>query len=360
MFAPSCRYRAALVERMEVDFMESRHDASAFVICDDLYKIFKVADIEVMALQGLDLTVGRGELVGIVGASGSGKTTLMNVLGGLTLPSAGQVIVDGANLLKLSTRELTTYRQVDVGFVWQQGSRNLIPYLSALDNIKLPMTLAGRTGQDANARARELMEKVDLPHRCDHKPIQLSGGEQQRVAIAVALANEPKLLLADEPTGELDSATSDQVYDLLKRLNEEDGLTICIVSHDPSIAQHVRRVVQIRDGKLASETVRRQPRAEDETQAKDASVDFGSWDDHFEEFIVLDSAGRLQIPKQFREELGFENRVEMEVTEGGILIRPAQNLDQTSSLAEIQIEREIRGDESGEDSGLLARLTRRK
>ena len=210
------------------------------------------------------------------------------------------------------------------------------------------------------ARARELMDKVDLPHRTDHKPIQLSGGEQQRVAIAVALANEPKLLLADEPTGELDSATSDQVYDLLKRLNEEDGLTICIVSHDPSIAQHVRRVVQIRDGKLASETVRRQQLAHSERHERDERGDIDSWDDHFQEFIVLDSAGRLQNPKQFREELGFENRVEMEVTEGGILIRPAQNLEQTSSLAEIQIEREIRGDDSDQASGLLARLTRRK
>ena len=353
--------------------MQNKQEASAFVICDDLYKIFKVADIEVMALQGLDLTVGRGELVGIVGASGSGKTTLMNVLGGLTMPSAGQVIVDGANLLKLSTRELTTYRQVEVGFVWQQGSRNLIPYLSALDNIKLPMTLAGRAGREAGARARELMEKVDLPHRCDHKPIQLSGGEQQRVAIAVALANEPKLLLADEPTGELDSTTSDQVYDLLKRLNEEDGLTICIVSHDPTIAQHVQRVVQIRDGKLASETVRRRSphplapsptRREGEERGLASTItavgDDGSWEDHFEELIVLDSAGRLQIPKQYREELGFQNRVEMEVTEGGILIRPAQNLEQTSSQAEIQIEREIRGEESESSAGLLARLKGRK
>ena len=353
--------------------MQNKQEASAFVICDDLYKIFKVADIEVMALQGLDLTVGRGELVGIVGASGSGKTTLMNVLGGLTMPSAGQVIVDGANLLKLSTRELTTYRQVEVGFVWQQGSRNLIPYLSALDNIKLPMTLAGRTGREADGRARELMEKVDLPHRCDHRPIQLSGGEQQRVAIAVALANEPKLLLADEPTGELDSTTSDQVYDLLKRLNEEDGLTICIVSHDPTIAQHVQRVVQIRDGKLASETVRRRAphplapsptRKEGEERALASTIttvgDDGSWEDHFEELIVLDSAGRLQIPKQYREELGFQNRVEMEVTEGGILIRPAQNLEQTSSQAEIQIEREIRGEENEASAGLLARLKGRK
>ena len=206
------------------------------------------------------------------------------------------------------------------------------------------------------------MDKVDLPHRYDHRPIQLSGGEQQRVAIAVALANEPKLLLADEPTGELDSTTSDQVYDLLKRLNREDGLTICIVSHDPTIAQHVERVVQIRDGKLASETVRRRPRADASLERAQSSAagETGSWEDHFEELIVLDSAGRLQIPKQFREDLGFENRVEMELTEDGILIRPARNLEQTSSQAEIQIEREIRAEDNGAPAGLLARLRGRK
>ena len=334
----------------------------AFLICDDLYKIFKVADIEVMALQGLDLTVKQGELVGVVGASGSGKTSLMNVLGGLTRPSAGQVIIDGKNLLKLSTRELTAYRQVEVGFVWQQGSRNLIPYLSALDNIKLPMTLAGGAGSQIDKRARELMDLVDLSHRYHHKPIQLSGGEQQRVAIAVALANEPKLLLADEPTGELDSTTSDQIYDLFKRLNRDLGLTICIVSHDPLIAQHVGRVVAIRDGKLASETVRRS-RQGAKRQPQDAEQERAElaerWDDHFEELIVLDSAGRLQIPKQYREQLGFENRVEMEATEDGIVIRPAQNLDETSSQGEIQLEREIRVGDNGTRGGLISRFRRK-
>ena len=330
----------------------------AFLICDDLYKIFKVADIEVMALQGLDLTVRQGELVGVVGASGSGKTTLMNVLGGLTRPSAGQVIVDGKSLLKLSPRELTTYRQSEVGFVWQQASRNLIPYLSALDNIKLPLTLAGRAGRDIDAGARELMDRVGLANRLDHIPTQLSGGEQQRVAIAVALANEPKLLLADEPTGELDSATSDQVYDLFQRLNAELGLTICIVSHDPLIARHVGRVVAIRDGKLASETVRRQRAGSGEAAANDSNLpnaDSG-WDEHFEELIVLDSAGRLQIPKAYREQLAIESRVEMEVTEGGLLIRAARNLEQTSSQREIQIERGIRADKQEASGGLLARL----
>jgi ABC-type lipoprotein export system ATPase subunit/bifunctional DNA-binding transcriptional regulator/antitoxin component of YhaV-PrlF toxin-antitoxin module len=334
----------------------------AFLICDDLYKIFKVADIEVMALQGLDLTVKRGELVGVVGASGSGKTTLMNVLGGLTRPSAGQVIIDGKNLLKLSTRELTAYRQVEVGFVWQQGSRNLIPYLSALDNIKLPMTLAGGAGAQIDKRARDLMDLVDLSDRYDHKPLQLSGGEQQRVAIAVALANQPKLLLADEPTGELDSATSDQVYELFKRLNRDLGLTICIVSHDPLIAQHVGRVVAIRDGKLASETVRRNrpgvKRRPTDAEAERAEL-AERWDDHFEELIVLDSAGRLQIPKQYREQLGFENRVEMEVTDDSIVIRPAQNLEETSSQSEIQLEREIRVGDNGSRGSLISRFRRK-
>jgi putative ABC transport system ATP-binding protein len=317
----------------------------AFIICDSLVKIFKVVDIEVLALQGLDLTVRQGELIGIVGASGSGKTTLMNVLGGLVRPSVGQVIVDGQNLLKMSSRELDVYRQIQVGFVWQQGNRNLIPYLSALDNIKLPMTLAGHAGRDVDNRARMLLDKVGLEDRYHHKPIQMSGGEQQRVAIAVALANEPKLLLADEPTGELDSTTSDQVYELFRTLNQDLGLTIIIVSHDPTISQQVQRVVAIRDGKLASETVRRQG----------TDVEQG---EHFEELIVLDSAGRLQIPKSLREQLAIQNRVHMEATEDGLLIRPAQNLGETSSQSEIRIERSF--DEPVQRKGFLSRLGLRK
>jgi ABC-type lipoprotein export system ATPase subunit/bifunctional DNA-binding transcriptional regulator/antitoxin component of YhaV-PrlF toxin-antitoxin module len=319
-----------------------------FIICDSLVKIFKVGEVEVLALQGLDLTIRQGELVGIVGASGSGKSTLMNVLGGLTRPSAGQVIVNGENLLKLSNSDLNTYRQIKVGFVWQQGSRNLIPYLSAIDNIKLPMTLAGKAGQHTNERARMLMDMVGLQDRYDHKPIELSGGEQQRVAIAVALANAPQLLLADEPTGELDSSTADQVYDLFQTLNQELGLTIVIVSHDPEIAQHVERVVAIRDGKLASETVRRKAT----TSADDTHQE------QFEELIVLDSAGRLQIPQTYREQLNIQHRVEMEVTDSGILIRPAQNLDETSSQGEMQIKHNFR--DEPKRKGILSRFKRGK
>jgi putative ABC transport system ATP-binding protein len=320
---------------------------SAFIICENLVKIFKVSETEVLALQGLDLSIKQGELVGIVGSSGSGKSTLMNVLGGLVRPSVGQILVGGKSLLKMSSRELDNYRQIEVGFVWQQGSRNLIPYLSALENIKLPMTLAGRVGRSLDERAKSLLDMVGLQDRYHHKPQQLSGGEQQRVAIAVALANDPKLLLADEPTGDLDSATSEQIYALFQRLNHEFGLTIIIVSHDPQIAQHVGRVAVIRDGKMATETVRR---------GRDLSAAISSASHHeaFEELIVLDSVGRLQIPKEIREQLSLQNRVQMEVTDEGLLIRPVEKLEETSSQAEIRIERQYHRNESNQ--GILSKL----
>ena len=317
-------------------------NGNTFIICENLVKIFKVAETEVLALQGLDLSIKRGELIGIVGASGSGKSTLMNVLGGLVRPSVGQIIVDGQNLLKMSSAELDTYRQVDVGFIWQQASRNLIPYLSAIENVKLPMTLAGRIGRKAENRAKMLLDMVGLQDRYHHKPLQLSGGQQQRVAIAIALANEPKLLLADEPTGDLDSATSDQVYKLFQDLNQEFGLNIIIVSHDPDIAQHVGRVVAIRDGKMATETVRRRKPGSTEEHPEQQ--------EHLEELTVLDSVGRLQIPQALREQLAIQNRVQLEVTEDGLLIKPAQNLEETSSQAEVHIERQYTRVEKSNDS----------
>jgi ABC-type lipoprotein export system ATPase subunit len=284
------------------------------ILCENMVKIYQVADLEVLALQGLDLTVQRGELLGIVGASGSGKTTLMNVLGGLVRPSAGRALVNGQDLLKLSNAAMDRYRRTQVGFVWQQGARNLVPYLNARENVELPMMLAGLADRRMKARALGLLEMVGLADRQDHMLPQLSGGEQQRVAIAVSLANEPQLLLADEPTGELDSATALTIYQAFQRLNEELGLTVLIVSHDPGIARHVHRVMAIRDGKAASETVRAKPPA-------DAAAD----EEHFEELLVLDSAGRLQVPKHLREELGIGDRVRLEMTEEGLLIRPAES-----------------------------------
>ena len=231
-------------------------DDQNFILCDGLVKIFKVANLEVVALQGLDLVVHRGELLGVVGASGSGKSTLMNILGGLDRPSAGRVFVDGRDLLKMSDADLNPYRSTKVGFVWQQGARNLISYLSALENVKLPIIIAGRVTRETNKRAEMLLDAVGLAERKHHRLVEMSGGEQQRVAIAVALANNPALLLADEPTGEVDTNTAIQIFNIFKDLNRQFGLTTIIVSHDQTIARHVDRVVAIRDGKTSSETVR--------------------------------------------------------------------------------------------------------
>jgi ABC-type lipoprotein export system ATPase subunit len=289
-----------------------------FIICDNLVKIYKVANLEVFALQGLDLLIAPGELMGIVGASGSGKSTLMNILGGLDRPSAGRVWVDGNDLLKMSDAGLNRYRRSKVGFVWQQSARNLIPYLSALENVELPMTLAGNA-RGSRKRASELLRVVGLSERQSHALAQLSGGEQQRVAIAVSLANSPTLLLADEPTGEVDSQTAASIYQTFQTLNRELGLTILIVSHDTGIARHVQRVVAIRDGKLASETVRQTAAG----NGNGASGEAAAVEEVFEELVVLDSAGRLQIPKDYLQRFNIQGRAKLEMTEDGILIVPA-------------------------------------
>ncbi|MEM7332259.1 MAG: ATP-binding cassette domain-containing protein [Chloroflexota bacterium] len=300
--------------------------AEPLIVCDNLVKIYQTGEIEVLALQGLELTINKGEMVGIVGASGSGKTTLLNVLGGLVRPSAGQVIVNNHNLLKLSDRALNRYRRNEVGFVWQQGVRNLIPYLTAVENVRFPMTIAGFLGKQARERANYLLEMVQLGDRKDHYLPALSGGEQQRVAIAVALANTPSLLLADEPTGELDSVTAQTVYDALKQLNQELGLTTIIVSHDPHVARQVDRVVSIRDGKTSSETVRVK-----QTEQSDESQDT---DEQFEELTVLDSAGRLQLPKAYREALAIEDRVRLELIDDKVVISPVEKAETDGQVAD--------------------------
>jgi ABC-type lipoprotein export system ATPase subunit len=307
--------------------MEKEH----FIFCDNLVKIYKIFDLEVVALQGLDLMVAPGELLGIVGTSGSGKTTLMNILGGLDRPSAGRVWVDGNDLLKMSDTDLDRYRRSEVGFVWQQSARNLIPYLSALENVELPMTLAGRGGRNKRQRAEGLLDMVGLVERRNHHVAQMSGGEQQRVAIAVALANEPRLLLGDEPTGEVDSAMALTIYETFRELNMQMGLATLIVSHDPGIARHVDRVVAIRDGKTASETVRQAGEPE-------VGADEDGKEEAFEELVVLDSAGRLQVPKEYLEELGIRGRAKLEMTEEGVLIRPAVGYDQVGIEVSEQVE----------------------
>ncbi|MDQ3493593.1 MAG: ATP-binding cassette domain-containing protein [Chloroflexota bacterium] len=289
----------------------ARYGDGAEITCDNLVKIYKVADLEVVALQGLDLIIESGELVAIVGASGSGKSTLLNILGGLDVPSAGRAIVAGRDLAQMSGRDRTSYRRHIIGFVWQQTARNLLPYLSALENIELPMMLEGVGRRDRRARALELLGLVGLPDHARALPEHLSGGQQQRVAIALALANRPEVLLADEPTGELDTTTSEEIFQLLRTLNTEVGTTIVVVTHDPLVSEQVRRTVAIRDGRTSSETLRRSARAHD-----------GEHQVIAEEFAVLDRAGRLQLPRAHVEALGLEKRVRLRLEGDHIGIWP--------------------------------------
>jgi ABC-type lipoprotein export system ATPase subunit len=286
-----------------------RYGEGAQIACDNLVRIFKVADLEVVALQGLDLLVDAGEMIAIVGASGSGKSTLLSILGGLDIPSAGRAVVAGHDLTQMGRRERTHYRRRVVGFVWQQTARNLLPYLSAVENVELPMLLDGRKG--ARKRAAELLATVGLAERAGHRPDRLSGGEQQRVAIAVALANSPSVLLADEPTGELDSATSADIFGLLRTVNAELGTTIVIVTHDALVSEQVQRTVAIRDGRTSTETVRR-------TELDDA----GEHRVIAEEFAVLDRAGRLQLPRAHVEALELRNRVRLRLEEDHVGVWP--------------------------------------
>ncbi len=297
-----------------------------FIVCENVVKIYKIADLEVVALQGLDLQIGKGELLAIVGSSGSGKSTLLNTLGGLDRPTAGRITVGGMDLLKMSTRELTRYRREKVGFVWQQTSRNLIPYLTAEENVELPMLMAGKSPRLAREWARELLDAVGLSERRKHRLAQLSGGQQQRVAISLALANDPQLLLADEPTGEMDSATARLIWEAFRQLNARFGLTTVIVTHDPKIAQEVDRVVSIRDGKTSTETVRQSTTAGQattgEAEVAGSEEKARPGDVTYEEYVVLDAAGRLQIPRDYLEEWGIGTRAKLELVEEGILIKP--------------------------------------
>ena len=293
---------------------------TTLIVCDNLVKIYKIAELEVVALQGVDLRVERGEMLGMVGASGSGKTTLLNILGGLDRPSAGRVMVDGQDLLKLSDAKLNRYRRKKVGFVWQQTSRNLISYLTAQENVELPMIVAGMRRLERRAWAGELLQVVGLYERRRHRLAQLSGGEQQRVAIAVSLANKPILLLADEPTGEVDSATAQRVLETFRRLNETLGLTTIIVTHEPRIAGEVDRVVAIRDGRTSSETIRQVGQLE-RAMVGERLPDKAAEEVTYHEYVVLDSAGRLQVPREYLEQLDIGDRATLEMTEEGILIR---------------------------------------
>jgi len=275
--------------------------AGGEIVCEDVVRIYAADGIEVQALQGLNLHVDAGDLVAIVGASGSGKSTLLTILSGLDTPTAGRASVAGVDLLTLRGRARVDYQRHTVGFVWQQTSRNLLPYLTAHENIALPMTLARHEKpRTISERADALLEMLGVAHCRDRRPAAMSGGEQQRTAIAVAVANSPQVLLADEPTGELDEATSAEVLEMMRTVNAETGVTVLIVTHDPTVSEHVRRTVQIRDGRTSTEVLRRRETDEHGTERHIA-----------EEFAVLDRVGRMQLPQEFVGALDLKDRVRL-------------------------------------------------
>lgn len=288
--------------------------------CEGLVKIYKSDDLEVVALQGLNLSVRKGEMMAIIGNSGSGKSTLLNTLGGLDRPSAGSVRVGKWDLLKITDDDLVHYKRDTVGFIWQNNARNLLPYLTALENVEMPMILAGRLDRPY---AKQLLEWVGLKERMKNKLHQLSGGEQQRVAIAISLANKPELLLADEPTGSVDSRTSDMIMDIFRKFNSELGITIVIVTHDLSLAGKVDRVVAIRDGLTSTEFIKRNPNLD---HAGDAHG-MGALQQVHEEYVVVDRVGRMQIPKDYLAALNITDKASLEFDGEKIMISAPKPLE---------------------------------
>ncbi|EGG48818.1 ABC transporter ATP-binding protein [Streptomyces griseoaurantiacus M045] len=321
---------ADLADRARADRSRPAYGHDALITCDRLVRVFSADGVEVQALQGLDLLVRKGELMALVGASGSGKSTLMNILAGLDTPTAGAARVAGQDLLAMTAGDRLRYRRDTVGFVWQQTSRNLLPYLTAAQNVALPLRLTGRPADVRGIRARrrartervgELLDLLGVADCRDRRPHQMSGGQQQRVAIAVALVNAPDLLLADEPTGELDSGTAEQIFAAFRTANESLGTTVVIVTHDQAVASEVRRTVAIRDGRTSTEVLRRTE--VDAATGREAVV--------AREYAMLDRAGRLQLPADYTQALGMRDRVALELESDHIAVRP-DDTDRNTSL----------------------------
>ncbi len=295
------RARPRAIER------EPEFGQDAVIVCDNLLRVYQTDTVEVQALQGLDLLVYAGEMLAIVGASGSGKSTLLQILAGVDAATAGRARVAGHDLLSMTRQERVHYRRHVVGFVRQQGTRNLVPYLTAGQMVDLPLSISGVPRRERDTRAAELFETLGVEHVAHLMPHQMSGGEQQRVAICVALANRPAVLLTDEPTGELDSVTAHEVFDALRTANREWGTTVVVVTHDVAVSGHVARTVAIRDGRTSSEVLR--------------GSDLGGAPGVAEEFAVMDRAGRIQVPREFREALALTHRVRLALTHDHVEIR---------------------------------------
>jgi ABC-type lipoprotein export system ATPase subunit len=269
---------------------------------ENLIKIHNQGNLEVVALQGLDFTMREGEFVSIVGKSGSGKSTLLTILAGFDRPSAGRVAVAERDLTDATTKDLTRFYRRDVGFVWQDFSRNLVPYLKARANVELPMLLAGVGGRRRKKRALALLEAVGLRNSAYTEVHTMSGGEQQRLALCVALSLGPKLLLADEPTGELDTETSLEIYELLRGLSHEGGLSVLVVTHDVALAQRADRIVRIADGRIS-------------TQGRKGQ----------EELIAIDQRGMVQLPRDLLIEAGIGDHVRVKLIDDGILLQSEEH-----------------------------------
>ncbi len=269
------------------------------VECENLIKIHKQGALEVVALQGLDFRMEEGEFVAVVGRSGAGKSSLLQILAGMDQPSAGRVRVAGVDLADAGPDSLRRHYRRNVGFLWQDYTRNLLPYLRAVRNVELPMLLAGVGRTRRRRRAAALLDATGIANRAFARIHQLSGGEQQRLGLCVALSLGPRLLLADEPTGELDTERSLAVYDLLRALCHQGGLSVLVVTHDVVLAERADRTVRLEDGRMATE------------RTSAAGLDL----------LAIDQRGRVQLPAELIAEAGLTDRVQAEVTDEGLLLR---------------------------------------
>jgi ABC-type lipoprotein export system ATPase subunit len=286
-----------------------------------LMRSFTQGGVTIEVLRGVDLDVQPGEIVGLLGPSGSGKSTLLQAVGLLEGGFQGSIRIAGKEASALDDDGRTSLRRDALGFVYQ--FHHLLPDFDALENVLLPQIIHGAGAATARARAEELLGKLGLSQRLEHRPSKLSGGEQQRVAVAVANANEPRVLLADEPTGELDTATSDEIFAALRKANEDLGVTVVVVTHDALVSEQVQRTVRIRNGRTSTEVLRRVETGEDGVEALTA-----------EEYAVLDRNGRLQLPAEYTEHLHMRKRVRLALESDHIGVWPDAAARQAKSEAE--------------------------
>ena len=281
---------------------------------EGISKTYHTGMVEVHALKKCDITIRKGEFTAIIGKSGSGKSTLLRILGSMDKPDEGEVYIDDINIGELNDKQLSKLRREKIGFVYQNYS--LIPEYTAYENIVLPVVLDNQDIDEDDVN--DLLESLQIEHCRDKFPEQMSGGEQQRVAIAIALANNPKILLADEPTGAVDTKTSNMIQDLFRKLNEELGITIIIVTHDISLANKVGRVVMIADGKISTEKIMKESYKD---RMNELSTDGFSSDDSHEEYSILDKANRVQISPDILAAAGIDsNKVKVQVVDGKVII----------------------------------------